>query len=50
MGIFDNKTQDDMSGMRARYDELRRMEQNGELDENGRDELQQLRTRLESDM
>lgn len=50
MGLMDNM-QDDMGDMRARYDELNRMDQNGELDDEGRDELMRLRSRIEdSDM
>jgi len=50
MGLMDNM-QDDMGDVRARYAELSRMEQSGELDDEGRDELQRLRRRIEdSDM
>lgn len=50
MGIMDNM-QDDMSADRERYAELSRMEQNGELDDESRDELMRLRRRIEdSDM
>jgi hypothetical protein len=49
MGIFDDK-QDDMSSLRTRYDELRQMEQNGEIDDSGREELQQLSYNFEDDM
>jgi hypothetical protein len=46
MGLMD-KMNDDMSADRARYAELSRMDQAGELDESGRMELQELRRRIE---
>jgi hypothetical protein len=50
MGLMDNM-QDDMSANRERLAELHRMEQNGELDDEGREELMRLRSRVEdSDM
>ncbi len=45
MGIMDDM-QDNMSDMRARFEELKQREENGTLDDDGRGELQQLRTRL----
>jgi hypothetical protein len=45
MGMMD-EMQDNMSDMRARFDELKTQEQNGDIDDEGRSELQQLRSRL----
>jgi hypothetical protein len=40
-----------MSDMRERYEELKLREESGDLDDDGRDELQQLRSRIfDSDM
>jgi hypothetical protein len=43
-------SQDDMSNMRSRYEELRRREATGDLDDADRSELQQLKSHFfESD-
>lgn len=44
MALDDNM---DMNAMRARYDELRRREQTGSLDDMGRQELDRLRSQFE---
>lgn len=50
MGMMDNikhKMEDmDMDSMRARYEELRRKDENGQLDDKGREELGRLRERM----
>jgi len=43
MGMLDDM-QDNMSDMRARFEELKRQEQDGQLDDEDRSELQQLRS------
>jgi hypothetical protein len=45
MGMMD-EMQDNMSDMRTRFEELKMKEQNGDIDDEGRSELQQLRSRL----
>lgn len=45
MGLMDDM-QDNMGDMRARFEELKQKEENGTLDDDGRGELQQLRSRL----
>jgi hypothetical protein len=51
MGMMDNM-QGDASGMRQRFEELKKREDEGTIDDAGRQELQQLRTQLfgKSDM
>lgn len=44
MGMMDGM--DDMSAKRERFEELRKRENDGSIDEDGRMELQQLRTEL----
>lgn len=46
MGMMDNM-KDSGGNMRERYDELCRMEEEGKLDDKGREELQQLREKFE---
>lgn len=44
MGMMDSM--DDTSAMRERFEELRKKEDDGSIDESGRMELQSLRTKL----
>jgi len=46
MGMMDN-VQDMGGSMRERYDELCRKEEEGTIDDQGREELQQLREKFE---
>jgi hypothetical protein len=46
MGMMDNM-QDDMNDNRERLAELHRKEQNGELDDEGREEMMRLRSHVE---
>ena len=50
MGLLDSakdNMSDSMDSMRARYEELKTREQDGNLDDKGRMELDQLRNRFE---
>ena len=51
MGFMDDMSDKakNMSEMRERFDELRSQEMRGELDDNGREELQELRKRFTRD-
>lgn len=42
-----NNMSDVTEDMRARYEQLKSREQSGELDDSGREELNQLRSRME---
>lgn len=48
MAFMDNM-KDDMGDMRNRYDQLRQMEEDGTLDDNGRQEMEQLRGKIFGD-
>lgn len=48
MAGFMDDAQSNIADMRERYEELRRREESGELDDTGRQELQQLRDKFDT--